>query len=80
MQRVFIRPDKQGRKIAQKAIRLCEAAFPDARRFYVDFPETLDKNRRCYEAAGYRPTGKRRETDPGVTLAFYEKIIDTNQE
>ena len=74
--RVFIAPHMQGKKVAQRAIRMCEAYFPDAVKYYVDFPDVLEKNRRCYTGAGYRPTGIKQETDPGVILELYEKIVE----
>ena len=73
--RLYIRPDRQGQGIGRQAILLCEKEFPDARRFLVDFPADLEKNRRCYEAAGFRDTGVRTETDPGVILAMMEKQL-----
>lgn len=73
--RVFIRPDRQGKGLAKQAILLCEQQFPDAVKYYVDFPDVLEKNRRCYAGAGYRPTGIKQETDPGVILELYEKIV-----
>lgn len=73
LQRIYIRPDCQGRKLAQRAILQCEQAFPDASAFWVDFPEDLLKNKRCYEAAGFRDTGERLEAEPGLVLACYRK-------
>lgn len=73
LQRVFIRPDMQSKGIAQRAILKSEAEFEDARAFFVDFPEDLQKNRRCYEKAGYRDTGKRVPVQEGLVLACFEK-------
>ena len=75
LQRVFIDPSFQSRGIAQKAILLSEAYFEDAKILYVDFPEDLAKNRRCYEKAGYRDTGKRVPVQEGLVLACFEKKI-----
>ena len=75
LQRIYIRPDLQSRHYARDAILLCEKQFPDAVRFHVDFPQDLQKNRRCYEGAGYRDTGARREPETGLTLAAYAKEI-----
>ena len=75
LQRVYIKPDRQCKKIAQTAILLCEKEFPDAKSFYVDFPEDLIKNRKCYEKAGFRDTGKRLEAEPGLVLACFEKHL-----
>ncbi len=73
--RVYVKPELQGRGIARTAIQLCEKEFPDAVAFYVDFPEDLEKNRRCYESVGYCDTGKRIRMEGAPTLAMFEKII-----
>lgn len=75
LSRVYVKPEMQGKKIARTAILLCEKEFPDAKAFWVDFPQDLEKNRRCYEAAGFCDTGKRMETDPGVVLACFHKTV-----
>ncbi len=75
LQRVYIKPEQQCKKIAQTAILLCEKEFADATCFSVDFPEDLIKNRKCYEAAGFCDTGKRMEVEPGLVLAYYEKRL-----
>ena len=73
LQRVYIKPERQCNRIAQTAILLCEKHFPDINIFYVDFPEDLVKNRRCYERVGFEDTGKRMETEPVLVLACFEK-------
>ncbi len=73
--RLYIRPDRQSHGIGRHAILLCEQTFPDARKFYVDFPRELDKNRRCYEAAGFRSTGTVLTPEPGLTLLLYDKQV-----
>ncbi len=75
LQRVYVKPERQCQGIAQKAILLCEKEFPDAKRFTVDFPEDLIKNRRCYEKAGFCDTGMRLEVEPGLVLACFEKTL-----
>ena len=75
LQRVYIKPEKQCRGIAQTAILLCEKEFPDAKRFLVDFPEDLIKNKRCYEKVGFVDTGKRLTVQPNLVLAVYEKSL-----
>ncbi|MBR7136696.1 MAG: GNAT family N-acetyltransferase [Clostridia bacterium] len=80
LQRVYVRPERQGRRVAQTAILLCEKEFPDAKKFSVDFPEELVKNRRCYEKAGFCDTGRRLEAEPGLVLAVYEKHVDNPAE
>lgn len=75
LQRIYISPQRQGKKIAQTAIKLCEAYLENAAVFTVDFPEDLTKNRMCYEAVGFKNTGKRLEVTTGLILAGYEKWI-----
>ena len=72
--RIYVAPALRGRGIAPAAIALCEARFPRARRWTLDFPIDQPANRRCYEKAGYADTGERREQSGGaVTLAVYAK-------
>lgn len=73
LQRVYIKPGRQCNRIAQTAILLCEKEFSDINVFYVDFPEDLAKNRRCYERVGFKETGMRKEVEPGLVLACLEK-------
>ena len=56
--RVYIHPDYQNKGIAREAILLCEKEFADAKFYYVDFPEVMEKNRKCYQSAGYCDTGE----------------------
>lgn len=73
LQRVYIKPELQCKGIAQTALLLCEKEFADAKCFWVDFPEDLIKNRRCYEKVGFVDTGKRLEVQPGLVLASSKK-------
>ena len=74
--RIYIDPAFQGRGIAPEALRLCEAMVPDARRWYLDYPVTEERNRRCYEKAGCRDTGERREQSGGaIILGYMEKFV-----
>ena len=73
--RVYIHPDYQNQGIARQAILLCEKEFPDAESYFVDFPEDLDKNRRCYESAGYCDTGERLYEEGAPALAVYKKTV-----
>ena len=75
LQRVYVKPEYQCKRIAQTAIILCEKEFPNAKSFLVDFPEDLIKNRRCYEKAGFVDTGKRLKVQSDLILACFEKII-----
>lgn len=73
--RIYIHPDYQNKGIARDAIILCEKEFPDARFYYVDFPEDMEKNRRCYQSAGYCDTGDRICTDGAPALAMFKKTV-----
>lgn len=73
--RIYIHPDYQNKGIAREAILLCEKEFPDARFYFVDFPENMDKNRRCYQNAGYRDTGDRICVEGAPTLAMFKKTV-----
>lgn len=75
LQRIFIRPERQNHNIARNAILLCEKEFNDATLFTVDFPEDLEKNRRCYIGAGFKDTGGKMKTESGIILVRYEKRI-----
>jgi hypothetical protein len=75
LQRVYIKPEYQCKRIAQTAILLCEKEFTNAKSFIVDFPEDLIKNRRCYEKAGFVDTGKRLQAESNLVLACFEKVI-----
>ena len=76
LSRIYIHPDYQNKGIARKAILLCEKEFPDARFYFVDFPEDMDKNRRCYQGAGYCDTGVReRWSEDAPVLAVFQKTV-----
>jgi len=73
--RIYIHPDYQNRGIARDAILLCEKEFPDARFYYVDFPEDMEKNRRCYQNAGYCDTADKICMEGAPTLAMFKKTV-----
>lgn len=73
--RIYIHPDYQNKGIARDAILLCEKEFPDARFYYVDFPEDMEKNRRCYQSAGYCDTGERICMEGAPALAMFKKTV-----
>ena len=77
--RIYILPELQGKGIASKAILLCEATVSNANKWTLDYPMNEIANRRCYEKAGYKDTGERREQSNGaITLAYMEKIMEGN--
>ena len=71
--RVYISPEYQNQGIATEAILQSERFLKKPRKLYVDFPEDLDKNRKCYIKCGYKDTGKRLEAEKGLILACFEK-------
>ena len=71
--RVYISPEYQSKGIATQAILQSEKYLKKPRKLYVDFPEDLEKNRKCYTKCGYKDTGKRLEAEPGLVLACFEK-------
>lgn len=73
--RVYVAPEYQNKGIAREAILLCEKEFPDAKAYYVDFPQDMEKNRRCYEHAGFRDTGEVIRVDGAPVLAVYKKTV-----
>lgn len=73
--RIYIHPDYQNKGIAREAILLCEKEFPDVRFYFVDFPEDMDKNRRCYQSAGYCDTGDRIRVEGAPVLAIFKKTV-----
>lgn len=76
LSRSYIHPDYQNKGIAREAILLCEKEFPDARFYFVDFPEDMEKNRRCYQSAGYCDTGVReRWGEDAPVLAMFQKTV-----
>ena len=73
--RVFVDPQLQGKGIANTAIALCEQALADAVVYDLDFPVDQQKNRCCYERAGFVDTGERRIINELLTLAIYKKHV-----
>lgn len=74
--RIFISPELQRRGIAKSAIKLCEKLYPDAKRWFLDYPEDQLANKRCYEGCGYVDTGSRRVMNDKLTLVDMEKIVN----
>lgn len=73
--RIYIKPDYQCRGIGKQAILLCEKELVNAKKFYVDFPKELNKNRKCYENAGFYSSKKEIEIEHNLVLVLYEKTI-----
>lgn len=71
--RVYILPEHQSKGIATQAILQSEKYLKKPRKLYIDFPEDLDKNRKCYTKCGYKDTEKRLEAEKGLILACFAK-------
>ncbi|HNW85587.1 MAG TPA: GNAT family N-acetyltransferase [Candidatus Limiplasma sp.] len=71
---ICLLPAHQGKGYGQTALRLLEQAYPTVRQWGLDTPEGNPRNRRFYEHAGYRVTG-RSEVRPGFTLLVFDKRL-----
>lgn len=77
--RLYILPSFQHKGAASTAMKLCEDDIGDGVKYGVDFPVDLLKNRRCYEKACFRDTGKRFKVEDGLILACFEKERGANE-
>ncbi len=73
--RLYVSTAYQNRGIASAAIEACEALYPDAISWSLDFPADLSVNRHVYEKAGYTDTGETRMINDRLTLAVYRKDV-----
>jgi GNAT superfamily N-acetyltransferase len=76
---MFILPTYQGKKIAQKAIQLLEALFPQATSW--ELKTLLEEKRNCYlyEKMGFTITGDKYPLNEKATLVHYIKVCSTNK-
>lgn len=77
---MFVLPAHQNKGYAQQAILYAESLYPAASRWELDTILQEEKLCRLYEKLGYRRTGEERELQPGMTIAFYEKLVSTGQQ
>jgi GNAT superfamily N-acetyltransferase len=75
---MFILPAYQGKGIAQQAIQLLEALFPQATSW--ELKTLLEEKRNCYlyEKMGYTLTGVKYPLNEKATLVHYLKACSTN--
>jgi GNAT superfamily N-acetyltransferase len=73
LNRIYVDPEKQNQGIASRSIMLAEKLLPRRPKWTVDFPADQPMNRRCYEKAGFKDTGKCEVISDTLTLALYEK-------
>lgn len=71
---IFILPEFQGQKIAQKVFAIIEDLYDDAHRFELD--TILEEQGNCYlyEKLGYKKTGQRLKINDRMTIVYYEKF------
>lgn len=72
---IFILPEYQGRKIAQKVFRMLEHMYSDANWWELDTILQEQGNCHLYEKIGYKRTGKTKIINDKLTIVFYEKLI-----
>ncbi len=70
-----VRPEYQGRGIAQQALLKIERIHSDVEKWHLDTILEEAANCHLYEKLGYKRTGKLQAVNEKLTLAFYEKII-----
>lgn len=74
--RIYILPKLQKKGIAKTAILICEKNYPNAKRWFLDYPEDQVANKSCYKACGYTDTGSHRVINEMLTLVDAEKLIN----
>lgn len=70
---VYVKPEMQGKGIAQMAIEFLHSQFPDAVRWVLDVPESEPKNIHVYEKLGYKVTSQKEIINDNLTIATYIK-------
>ena len=68
-----VRPEYQGRGIAQEALLRIESLHPDVEKWQLDTISEEAGNCHLYEKLGYRQTGEAKRINENMTLVFYEK-------
>lgn len=74
---IFVLPEFQNQKIGEKAMRLAEETFPDARLWTLFCVREDEKNTHFYEKLGFYKTGVERKLAPNITLIGYERRTNT---
>jgi ribosomal protein S18 acetylase RimI-like enzyme len=70
---LFIDPDYQNQKIAQKALRLIEAIFPNVLFFELATISKEKGNIHLYEKVGYVATGETKQISDSLNVLFFRK-------
>ena len=71
----FILPAFQGKGYAQKAIKLAESFYPNAKSWNLNTIKQESKLCYLYEKMGYKSTGEGYTVKPGMDIVGYEKLI-----
>lgn len=73
---IFMLPTQQGKGIAQQTFRLLEEFYQNSKVWMLD--TILEEERNCYlyEKLGYKKTGRLEKIKNGMTIVYYEKLID----
>ena len=74
--RVFIRPDLQGRGLGRRVFHLLEGMYPEIREWGLDTPVWAEHNQELYRSMGYRPHRESYCLEAGFNLVIMKKIID----
>jgi len=72
---MFLDPAHQGEGIAQRALQLVEAAYPDATTWELRTIREETRNCYFYEKMGYRLTGVSQPLNERATLVSYQKSV-----
>lgn len=70
---IFVDPDFQNQKIAQKALKLLEEMFPDVEYFELATIFQEKGNVHLYEKLGYVATGESKKNNDSLDLRFFRK-------
>lgn len=77
--RLFVLPQFQNKGIAQQAIKIAEALFPNHKHWQLDTIKQEKNNCHLYEKMGYKKTGEEKIINNKMTLIYYEKEIENNE-
>ena len=73
VERLIVRPDRQGRGLGARLLREIEARFPQARRFELFTGHKSVRNLHVYEKFGYR-VFREQPVHARLVLVFLEKV------
>ena len=72
---IFVDPDFQNQKIAQKALELIESILPDVDVFELATILQEKGSIHLYEKMGYLSTGENKKINSSIDLVFYRKNL-----